>query len=278
MRYFISSHGCYVNDKKVSLKDVTLLFYAQENECVFYNNKFLKSFCNESINKRKEYKPVFKKRGEYFQMEFSREEGANYDCYIYCCTTKERIYNFKSGDLLLSQVIDLVTLHNNSYSDSPIYLSMLTCNSECSTENENRGRKLHRKRSFRAKGNFFPESYTKEQSEKNSHLSKTLRKRIPSLKTNTLKSRHILKSGDYVLSKGKIVQVVKKDKKWFSVNGEELVRKEVTYLPDIEEGQTVMYKRDLWTVEETGPELSIRNIKSRAEKRVNSRDVVALDY
>jgi hypothetical protein len=98
------------------------------------------------------------------------------------------------------------------------------------------------------------------------------------LKTNTLKSRHILKSGDYVLSKGKIVQVVKKDKKWFSVNGEELVRKEVTYLPDIEEGQTVMYKRDLWTVEETGPELSIRNNKTRAEKRVNSRDVVALDY
>ena len=276
MRYFISSHGCYVNDKKVSLKDVTLCFYAQENECVFYNNKFLKAFCNESINKRKEYKPLFKKRGEYFQMEFSREEGDKFDSYIYCCTTKERIYNFKSGDLLLPQVIDLVTLHNNSYSDSPIYLSMLTCNAECSTENENHGRKLHRKRSFRE--NFFPESYTKEKSEKTKQNSKTLRKRIPSLKTNTLKSRHILKSGDYVLSNGERVQVVKKDKKLFSVNGKELVRKEVTYLPAIEEGQTVMYKKDLWTVEETGPRLSIRNIKSRAEKHVNSRDVVALDY
>ena len=277
MRYFISSHGCYVNDKKVSLKDVALCFYARENECVFYNNKFLKSFCNESINKIKEYKPLFKKRGEYFQMEFSREEGDKFDSYIYCCTTKERIYNFKSGDLLLSQVIDLVSLHNNSYSDSPIYLSMLTCNAECSTENENRGRKLHRKRSF--KENFFPESYTKERSEEAAQQSKTIRKRLPSLKTNTLKSRHILKSGNFVLSKGKKVQVVRKDKKVFSVNGEELVRKEVAYLPDIEEGRSVMYKKDLWTVEETnGHRISIRNNKTRAEKQVDSRDVVALDY
>ena len=275
MRYFISSHGCFVNDKKVSLRDVTLCFYARENECVFYNNKFLKSFCNESINKRKEYKPLFKKRGEYFQMEFSREEGDKYDSYIYCCTTKERIYNFKNGDLLLSQVIDLVSLHNNS--ESPIYLSMLTCNAECSTENENRGRKLHRKGSF--KENFFPESYTKERVEETARLSKTLRKKLPSLKTNTLKSRHILKSGNYVLSKGKKVQVVRKDGKVFSVNGEELVRKEVAYLPDIEEGASLLYKKGTWSVEQTnGHTLTIRNNKTRAEKRVDARDVVVLDY
>jgi hypothetical protein len=40
-----------------------------------------------------------------------------------------------------------------------------------------------------------------------------------------------------------------------------------------------MYKEGLWMVEETdGPYLSIRNVKSRAEERVEAREVVALDY
>jgi hypothetical protein len=278
MRYFITSHGCYNKDKKVDLKKLTLLFYTRENECLFYGNKYLKSFCNESLNKRKEYKPLFKKRGEYFQMEFGREEKDKHESYIYCCNTKERIYDFKNGDLLLSQVVDLVTLHNNS--ESPIYLSMLTCNIECDNDEEEYGRKLHRKSSFKQFGeNLFPESFTKEKSEQGRLLSRKLRNSIPSLKKNTLKSSHILKSGNYVLSNGKKVQVVKKDKKWFSVNGEELNRKQVKYLPDIDEGRTVMYKRDLWTVEETnGPSLSIRNIKSRMEKKVDARDVVALEF
>ena len=275
MRYFITSHGCYTNRRKVNLKKVTLLFYAQENECVFYGNKYLKAFCNESINKRKEYKPLFKKRREYFQMEFCRQEKDKYESYIYCCNTKERIYDFKNGDLLLSQVVDLVTLHNGN--ESPIYLSMLTCNVECEDEGEEYGRKLHRKSSF--KNNFFPSKYTNKNRENKARTSKKIRSTIPDLKVSKMESRHILKSGDFVLSSGKKVQVVKKEGKWFSTEGEELNRKMVTYLPDIEPGRSVMYKQDLWTVEESeGPNLSIRNVKSRAEERVEARDVVALEY
>ena len=274
MRYFISSHGCYTNRRKVDLKEVTLLFYARENECIKYNNKFLKAFCRDSVNKRKEPKPLFKKRREYFQMEFSREENDKFDSYIYCCNTKERIYDFKNGDLLLSQVVDIVTLHNNS--DSPIYLSMLTCNSECEEDAENYGRTLHRKSSF--KNNFYPKNFTNKNREERARTSKRIRNTIPSLAFSKMKSRHTLKSGDFVLSKGERVQVVKRDGKWFSVDGEELNRKMVSYIPYIDVGQTVMFEGELCTVEEiNGPMLTIRNIKTREEKQVETRDAVPLD-
>ena len=277
MRYFITSHACYTNDRKVNLKNITLGFYARENECVFYGNKFLKSFCNESINKRKEYKPLFKKRREYFQMEFARNEGDKYDSYIYCCNTKERIYDFKNGDLLLSQVVDLITLHNNTYSDSPIYVSLLTCNVECYDEGNEYGRKLHRKASF--KNNFYPEKYTKENREEKARVSKKIRNTLPSVALSKAKSRHTLKSGNHVLYSGKKIQIVKKDKKMFSVNGEQLNKKLATYVPNIDEGRTVMFENDLWTVEETnGPMISIRNIKTRDETKVDARDVVTLEY
>jgi len=273
MRYLLSSHGCYVKDKKVDLKDVTLLFYAEENECIIYGKRFLKGFCNESINKRKEYKPRFKKRGEYFQMEYSREVSDKSESYIYCCNTKERIYDFKNGDLLLSQVIDLITLHNNS--ESPIYLSLLTCNSECSDEGEEYGQTLHRKRSF--KRNYFPATMTNKNRAEKRLVSKSVRRTIPSLQTNTMKRRHLLKSGDFVLYNGKKVQVVKKGK-WFSVDGEELNRKLITYIPDIDVGQTVMVDGGLWTVEESnGPTLSIRNLRDRRESQVETRDAVPLE-
>ena len=273
MRYLLSSHGCYVKDKKVDLKDVTLLFYAEENECIIYGKRFLKGFCNESINKRKEYKPRFKKRGEYFQMEYSRELSDKSESYIYCCNTKERIYDFKNGDLLLSQVIDLITLHNNS--ESPIYLSLLTCNSECSDEGEEYGQTLHRKRSF--KRNYFPATMTNKNRAEKRLVSKSVRRTIPSLQTNTMKRRHLLKSGDFVLYNGKKVQVVKKGK-WFSVDGEELNRKLITYIPDIDVGQTVMVDGGLWTVEESnGPTLSIRNLMDRRESQVETKDAVPLE-
>ena len=273
MRYLLSSHGCYVKDKKVDLKDVTLLFYAEENECIIYGKRFLKGFCNESINKRKEYKPRFKKRGEYFQMEYSREVSDKSESYIYCCNTKERIYDFKNGDLLLSQVIDLITLHNNS--ESPIYLSLLTCNSECSDEGEEYGQTLHRKRSF--KRNYFPATMTNKNRAEKRLVSKSVRRTIPSLQTNTMKRRHLLKSGDFVLYNGKKVQVVKKGK-WFSVDGEELNRKMITYIPDIDVGQTVMVDGGLWTVEESnGPTLSIRNLRDRRESQVETKDAVPLE-
>ena len=273
MRYLLSSHGCYVRDKKVDLKGVTLCFYAEENECIIYGKRFLKGFCNESINKRKEYKPRFKKRGEYFQMEYSREVSDKSESYIYCCNTKERIYDFKNGDLLLSQVIDLITLHNNS--ESPIYLSLLTCNSECSDEGEEYGQTLHRKRSF--KRNYFPDTMTNKNRAEKRLVSKSVRRTIPSLQTNTMKRRHLLKSGDFVLYNGKKVQVVKKGK-WFSVDGEELNRKLITYIPDIDVGQTVMVNGGLWTVEESnGPTLSIRNIKDRRESQVETKDAVPLE-
>ena len=277
MRYFISSHGCYTNRRKVNLKKVTLLFYARENECIVYNNKFLKAFCRESTDKRKEHKPLFKKRREYFQMEFCREETDKFDSYIYCCNTKERIYDFKNGDLLLSQVVDLVTLHNDTYSDSPIYLSMLTCNVECEGEEEEEyGRKLHRKSSF--KHNFYPSKYTNKNRENKTALSKKIRSTIPGLAVSKMQSRHTLKSGNSFLYNGKRIKAIKKDGKWYS-NGVELNRKSMTYLPHIEPGASVMYKADLWTVEESdGAYLSIRNVKSRAEERVETRDVVALEY
>jgi ASC-1-like (ASCH) protein len=154
---------------------------------------------------------------------------------------------------------------------------MLTCNSECEEEDaENYGRTLHRKSSF--KNNFYPKNFTNKNREERARTSKKIRNTLPSLAVSKMQSRHTLKSGNTVLFNGKKLQVVKKDGKWYS-DGQELNRKLVTYVPDIEEGTSVMYKQDLWTVEESdGAHLSIRNVKSRAEERVEARDVVALEY
>lgn len=133
MRYVISAHGCYRKEEKVHLKGMRLEFHSAENEYLEYSKAYLKTFCKKSMNKRnKAYKPVRKVDDYYYQMELGRKTKDTFESYIYCCTTKQMIYDFRYGDLLLSDALDLIRLHADLENKGTwIFVSMLTCNTIC---------------------------------------------------------------------------------------------------------------------------------------------------
>jgi len=141
-RYYISCHGCYFPDYKITLDpSITLDFFSYEDECLKYNNKYISTFCSQSQYKRvKGYTPAFSIQKKYYQMRFmgEKQEGYNFIS-IYCCNTNSYVYKFYdietdklNADLYLNNVIDLITLHNKTYLGlKKINLSILTCNNNC---------------------------------------------------------------------------------------------------------------------------------------------------
>jgi len=132
MRYLITTHGCYRKKEIIDLKSTKLLMYAYENECIRYGKEYLESFCCKSINKKKgNYKRKFIATQKYYQMIFGSLPEDTFDSYIQCCRTGKKIYDFKHGDLLLSEAIDIITAYNDHFNPSSIYISVLTCNTDC---------------------------------------------------------------------------------------------------------------------------------------------------
>lgn len=137
MRYLISTHGCYRKQETIDLKSTKLLMYAFENECIWYKKPYLESFCCKAIHKKKgDYKRKFIATKKYYQMIFGSLLGDTFNSYIQCCRTGKKIYDFKHGDLLLSDAIDIITAYNNHFNPSPIYISVLTCNTDCDDKDE----------------------------------------------------------------------------------------------------------------------------------------------
>ena len=141
-KYYISCHGCYLPDYKVTLDpSITLDFFSYEDECLKYNNKYISTFCSQSQYKRvKGYTPVFSVQKKYYQMHFMGEKQADYNFIsIYCCNTNSYVYKFYdietdtlNADLNLNNVIELITLHNkHNLHLKRINLSILTCNNNC---------------------------------------------------------------------------------------------------------------------------------------------------
>jgi hypothetical protein len=241
MRYYIVTHGCYVEGEKVDLQNVTLEFFGGENECVSFEEIYTDSFCNESIYKKKGYKPVFKKRREYYQMEFGNEEGETLKGCIYCCTMKQEVYNFNDGDLLLSDVIKIVTQHNDTYYPTPIYLSMLTCNINCKAkEEDDYGVTLHRKNSFHE--DFFPKKMIPQIKE----LRKTRTKTFDLLPEKKRTRKQVFKTGDRVIYHKQLVRLEKNGKD-FLLQGKRIDKTQMTLFP-FHEGDYVIHRRENYQI------------------------------
>jgi hypothetical protein len=237
MRYLITTHGCYRKHETVDLKAAKLLVYAYENECLRYGEEYYSSFCNKSIHKRKgNYKRKFIATPKYYQMEFSRLPGDNFPSYIKCCKTNKILYDFKNGDLLLSDVLDLITAYNDHVDPSPIYLSVLTCNTECSDkENTNFGEHLTVNRPPK----LYPSS------KKNWNVS---RKSV----TNARKKNMLIPA-----SRGTLKHRFKPDNLAIESNGTRTLvtednRKRLKtrsyFLPQVNVGNVVWYQHKLWKI------------------------------
>jgi len=274
MRYLISAHGCYRKSEKVPLHQIRLEFHAAENEYVEYSDAYLKTFCSKSINKRnKAYKPVRKVDHHYYEMEFGRESKDTFTSFIYCCTTREVLYDFNYGDLLLSEVIDLIRIHAHLRNhDKWIYLSMLTCNDDCRSKNEV-GVVLHRKHSF-TEMNIRPETYNWKTRR---NVSLNIRKKNMLTLPNSQRSRrHILKIGNTVKHKTTgVVTVIesKQQKKSIKLDPEQV------YFPNLKIDDSVMYQSDLWSIVDVQEnQFVILHPMTGTQKTVDVQELVKVEF
>jgi hypothetical protein len=133
--YMVRSHGCYRPDEKVVLgENLYLSLHAFQDEGLEYNPIYAKEFCAGRVTPHPGYKPIDTVEHEYFQMLFCRTEKDTHPCYVHCCTTNERVYDFIDGDLLLSDLLRLVNVHARSYGGYYIDLNLLTCNRPCTND------------------------------------------------------------------------------------------------------------------------------------------------
>jgi len=133
--YMVKAHGCYRPREKVLLGDnLYLSLHSFQNEGVRYNAAYARMFCAGRLTPHQSYKPIETVDTEYYQMMFCREASDKYPCYIHCCNTNERVFDFIDGDLLLSEVIYLVNFHAQSHGAHWIDLNLLTCNAPCSND------------------------------------------------------------------------------------------------------------------------------------------------
>jgi hypothetical protein len=273
MRYLISAHGCYRKNEKVPLHQVRLEFHSAENEYVEYSDAYLKTFCTKSINKRNNaYKPVRKVDHHYYEMEFGRESKDTFTSFIYCCTTREILYDFNYGDLLLSDVVDMIRIHAHLRNhDKWIYLSMLTCNDECRTKKEEVGVVLHRKKSF-TEMNIRPKTYNWK---KIRTLSLNTRKQnMLNLPYSQRSRKHILKIGNTVKHRSTGVTTIiesKEQKKSVKQDPEQV------YLPNLKLDDSVMYESDLWTIVDVQG-VVIQHPMTGMQKTVEATDLVKLEF
>lgn len=130
--YMVRAHGCYRPDEKVVLEDnVYLSLFSFQDEGLEYKTDYAREFCAGRRTTHAGYKPIETIASEYFQMLFCRSERDKHPCYVHCCTTNERVYDFVDGDILLSELLYLVNFHASTYGASYIDLNLLTCNSPC---------------------------------------------------------------------------------------------------------------------------------------------------
>jgi hypothetical protein len=274
MRYLISAHGCYYKTEKVPLHNVRLEFHSSEDECVNYRFSYIKSFCSKSINKRnKAYKPVRKVDHQYYQMDLTRSNDDTSPCFIYCCSKQELLYDFDNGDLTLTNLIDMVRLHAEKHGHTGwIYISMLTCNTDCyDTSEEELTIPLRRLESFNNRR--LVTTVIKNRRKRSLQTRKNNMRRLP---YSSLKRKHIPKIGDRMIDKrGNEIEIQTKEE---SVQ----LRKnpKFVYLPKLQPGDYVMYEADLWVIDDIKQKHNgiIRNIKTNEIANVDIRDLIKTEF
>lgn len=147
--YMVRAHGCYRPNEKVLLGDnLYLSLHAFQNEGLEYKPSYAREFCAGRLTAHPGYKPIDTVDTEYFQMLFCRNASDRSPCYVHCCTTNERVYDFIDGDLLLSELIYLMNFHAQSHDAYWIDLNLLTCNSPCTNDPIMRSRVLTEKNRY----------------------------------------------------------------------------------------------------------------------------------
>jgi hypothetical protein len=211
-------------------------------------------------------------------MEFGRETRDTFHSFIYCCTTQELLYDFNNGDLLLSDVIDLIRLHADLRNpDSWIYLSMLTCNGLCKDKSEEYGVVLHRKKSF-TESNLRPKNRNWKGTR---NVALFTRKRNMRLVPNSSRSRrHILKIGNSVRHRktGIKTEIKTKEEK-------QSIRRDPDQLfsPHLNLDDQVMYHAELWGIvdEEIRDGIHhywIKHLRTGDRVMADSRELVKVEF
>jgi len=238
MRYLITTHGCYRKNETVNLRSAKLLVYAFENECIYYENDYVDSFCDKSIHKRKgDYKRKFIATKKYYQMDFGPLPDDKFESYIQCCTTGKQLYHFKNGDLSLSDVLDMIITYNKHFKDSPIYISVLTCNTNCADKDESK--EYGERFSLDRPPKRYPASKKNWNVTRNSVTKK--RKRDMDIPTSRRILRHKFKPGEIALHPNGTQQIVTEK------NQKEL--KGYYFLPEVKIGNAVLYQNKLWRIQ-----------------------------
>ena len=130
--YFVSGHACYFDNEKIRFdSNITLDFFTGKDECLKYDNTYLRKTCKHMMYKHRQYKvnkktksikigstsysyktdkkpfsfkrpfqsynPVYSITNEYYQMSFAGEINDDFEDIpldIKCCDTDETIYKF----------------------------------------------------------------------------------------------------------------------------------------------------------------------------------------
>jgi hypothetical protein len=238
MRFLITTHGCYRKRETVDLGSAKLLVHAFENECIRYGDDYKDTFCDKSIHKRKgDYKRKFIATRKYYQMEFSSLPEDNFESYIQCCTKNKKIYDFKNGDLLLSDALDMIVAYNKRINDTPIYISVLTCNTQCEDkEDTNFGEHL----TVNQPPRLYPVSKKNWNITRKSATNSRKKNMLIPASRGTL--RHRFKVGNRAIHSTHGTENV--------VTEENRKRLKTTsyFLPRTKVGDAVLYQRDLWRV------------------------------
>ena len=242
MRYLITTHGCFRKHETIDLNDVKLLMYAHENECIRYSKRYYQTFCNKSVQKRKgNYKRKFIATKKYYQMEFGSLPEDEFESYIQCCRTKKIIYNFKNGDMLLSDILDMITAYNNHFNPTPIYVSVLTCNTNCADKSETNENDYGENLGLGRPPFLFPSSKKNWNSTRNAGANARKRNMLIPSSRGTL--RHRFKPGNRVIEpNGTETLVTEKNRKSLKAMGSYL-------LPPAKPGNSVYYQNKLWRIQ-----------------------------
>jgi len=266
MRYVVTAHGCYRKNLKIDLYNVRLAMYASENEYLKYAPTYPESFCRKSYNKKKKaYKPLFGVKDSYYEMSFGKEQGDKMHSFVECCSTHEPIYDFANGDLLLSDVIELIRHHAriNDY-HGQIHLSVLSCNTPCSGEVPDVGTLLHRSTSYEA-GLEPPEYNFTTTRKKSRRLRKKNMTRVPK---STRNKAHIPKAGNMMVHKETHEKV--RIPPGLTDANRMAIRRTHYFIPDLQSGDFVYYGKT-YVVEQISTEeeilyYEIRNVRAGADE------------
>ena len=279
MRYLITAHGCR-RKEIIPLHNVRLAMYAYEDEYVKYSPPYAADFCEKSLNKKKKaYKPLFVVSGSYYEMSFGKEQGDKFHSFVESCSKHQPIYDFANGDLLLSDVIELIRHHAyiNDH-EGIINLAVLTCNMPCSGPDvPNVGTHLHRSTSY--ENGKEPADYNWHKTRRKSMLKR--KKNMVRLPESQRIKSHIPKAGNTIYHSETHERMVVPE--GLTNRNRMTLKRSHYFIPNLQSGDFVFYYGETYVIDQIAEEhrityYEIRNTRSQETLWVDARAVIKIEY